>query len=186
MQFIQNLDDKILQLIQDFLTTPIMDKIMIFFTNLGEYGAIWFVIALILMIPKKNRKCSLLILISVAVGFIFGNVVLKSAIGRIRPCNLNLDFPMLIPRPTGFSCPSGHSISSFAAATAIFIHYKPFGNAAFIVAFLIAFSRMYLYVHYPSDIIFGSILGIIVAILMSLIMNKIEKNSIKRADRLTE
>ena len=75
--------------------------------------------------------------------------------------------------PNSYSFPSGHSSSSFAAATALFIMNKKTGVCAYVLAFLIAFSRLYNYVHFPSDVICGIILGILSALLIYFIFKKL-------------
>jgi len=143
------------------LHNPILDKIMIALTNLGNAGIIWILIALILMIIKKTRKCGMLMLISMIIGLILGNGILKNLIQRPRPCWIDTNVLLLIPNPTDYSFPSGHTLASFEAATMILLHSKKWGVVAIILAILISFSRMYLFVHFPTDILAGLILGIL-------------------------
>ena len=102
-------------------------------------------------------------LISLAVGFIVGNVVLKNLIARQRPCWLDQTVALLIENPRDFSFPSGHSLASFEGAVSIFLYDKKWGGAAIVLAAFIAFSRLYLFVHFPTDVLAGTILGIFVA-----------------------
>ena len=132
---------------------PILDKIMIALTNLGDAGILWIVIAIILLFMKKTRKCGILMLISMAIGLIIGNGILKNLIQRSRPCWIDTNIPLLIPNPTDYSFPSGHTLASFEAAIMILLHNKKWGIPAIIIATLIAFSRMYLFVHFPTDIL---------------------------------
>lgn len=88
------------------------------------------------------------------------NVILKPFVARIRPCDINLSVELFIPHPKGFSFPSGHTGASFAAASALFFNRKRLGILALILAALIGFSRLYLYVHYPTDVLAGALLGI--------------------------
>ena len=93
-------------------------------------------------------------------GFLVCNVFLKPFVARIRPFNINTAVDIIIKRPTDYAFPSGHTTSSFIAATIIYCQNRKWGYASFILASLIAFSRLYLYVHYPTDIITGIILGL--------------------------
>ena len=161
-----------------FLRNSIADKIMCFFSIIGDYGAVWLVLAAVLMVIPKTRKCGFGILLSVAIGFVFGNVILKPLIGRPRPVDvLPLFDTGLVPRPNGQSFPSGHTTSSFAAATAIFGVNKKWGLLAYAVAALIAFSRMYLFVHYPTDILGGIVLGVLSAFLAKLLIKYGKKHA---------
>lgn len=160
MKFIQNIDDFILNFVQANIRNPIMDSIMKFTTFLGNGGLIWILIALVLIFTKKYRKYGYAVIISLLMCSLVGDGILKHMVGRIRPYKLNESIKLLISPPKGFSFPSGHTMSSFAAAMVIFKAKKRFGIVAFITAVLIGFSRLYLYVHYPSDVFIGAILGL--------------------------
>lgn len=149
--------------ILDFLQTihnPVLDKIMVFFTSLGNAGILWLILAIVFLCIKKYRQCGAAMLVSLGLGLIVGNVILKNVIARERPCWINDTVQMLIAVPKDYSFPSGHTLASFGAATAIFCSHRRLGIAAGAVAAVIAFSRMYLYVHFPTDILAGLILGI--------------------------
>ena len=156
---------EILYAIND-LHNPILDKIMIGITSLGNAGLIWIAIAVFLAFIKKTRKCGILMLISLVSGLILGNGLLKNIIGRDRPCWIDPNIPLLIPNPHDYSFPSGHTLASFEAAVMIFLHNKKWGAISFIGAALIAFSRMYLFVHFPTDILGGIILAAINSIVI--------------------
>ena len=165
MDFIQNIDNKILFAIQN-LHYPILDQIMIFITKLGNIGFIWFLIAIILLTTKKYRRYGFILCISICVSVFLGSFLLKPLIARVRPCDTFTDVPLLIQNPEEYSFPSGHATSSFAAATILFFANKKWAVWAFLLAALISFSRVYLFVHYPSDIIGGAILGIGISLLI--------------------
>lgn len=158
------------------LHIPLLNRIMIFITKLGDEGIFWIVVAVLLLLFKKTRKCGLTILVSMAVCYLLGNMFLKNVIARPRPCSIAPSVPLLIPTPGEYSFPSGHTLHGFTAATAIFLHYKKPGIAALILAALIAFSRMYLFVHFPTDILAGMILGIGVAVFVYMLIMKRNKN----------
>lgn len=146
------------------LHNPVLDKIMVAITNLGDAGLIWIGIAIILLFRKKTRKCGGLMLASMALGLIFGNGILKNLIARERPCWIDSNIPLLVPTPHDYSFPSGHTLASFEAAVMIFLHNKKWGVISFVLAILIAFSRMYLFVHFPTDIVCGAALGTLISI----------------------
>lgn len=115
-----------------------------------------------MLITKKYRKQGVILATALLTGFIVGNVVLKNLIGRARPCWLNTDIRLLIATPMDYSFPSGHTLSSFAAATVLCRANRKFAYAAIPLALLIAVSRLYLYVHFPSDIIGAGLIGIFI------------------------
>ncbi|EKQ52288.1 MULTISPECIES: phosphatase PAP2 family protein [unclassified Clostridium] len=169
---LENLDLGVLKFIHDISQNYIFDKIMPLITSLGNMGLIWIIIALILIFNKKYRDVGIMIIASLIVTSIIGEGILKNLIQRPRPF---IDIPtahLLISKPTSYSFPSGHTASSFTAVGIIFSTLRKFRIHAIILASLIAFSRMYLFVHYPSDILGGILLGII----CSKIVLKVYKN----------
>lgn len=158
------------------LHTPLLNRIMVFITRLGDGGIFWLVLAGVLLLFRKTRKCGLTILVSMAICYLLGNIFLKNVIARPRPSSMDPTVPLLIPTPREYSFPSGHTHHGFTAATAIFLHFKKPGIAALVLAALIAFSRMYLFVHFPTDILGGMILGIGVAVLVYMVIMKRNKN----------
>lgn len=159
----QELEFEILDFIRNNVKNGFFDAVMPMVTACGNMGIIWVAVALVISAKAKYRKCSITMLIGLIVGVLVGNLIVKNAIQRDRPCWLVEVQDLLIANPQDFSFPSGHTLSSFCAA-AILLHYdKRLGIPSFGVAILIAFSRLYLYVHFPTDIIGGAILGMIVA-----------------------
>ena len=155
-----NLDWSILHWIQNTLVCPFMDFLMPKITLLGNGGAIWILAAVILLCTKKYRKQGVLLLAGLIVGVLAGNVCLKYLIARSRPCWLDGSVQLLIANPTDYSFPSGHTLSSVIGATVLTKTDRRFGYAAIPLAALIAFSRLYLYVHFPSDVFAAAVLGI--------------------------
>lgn len=152
------------------LRSDLLDGIFTFITHLGDAGIIWIVIAVICLFFKKTRKTGICMGMALVMGLVFGNLILKNVIARERPytyelANMTADkVKELISLPHDYAFPSGHTQASFAAATSIFMYNKKYGTATYVLAALIAFSRMYLYVHFPTDILGGIALGIIYAI----------------------
>lgn len=161
---IQMLDNNLLFFIQENLKNPVLDKIMIFVTRLGDGGMLWIALTVLLLIRKKYRKTGITMLIGLIFCFVSGNLILKPLIARARPY-LQLNYTQLLIAPLkDYSFPSGHTMVSFASAV---ILYKNgiMGRTALILAFFIGFSRLYLFVHFPSDVIAGMIIGILWGIL---------------------
>lgn len=146
------------------LHNPILDAIMVFITTLGDDGIFWIAVGVICLFFKKHRKMGLQVLLSMLFTFIIGNLILKNVFARPRPCDIDTTVAMLISRPHGHSFPSGHSMNGMVAATALFLNNKKIGIPALVLAALIGFSRMYLFVHFPTDVLGGFAVAVLVAI----------------------
>lgn len=162
-QFLNMTDTIVLDFIQNNLRCGFPDFLMPKISALGNGGAVWLAVCAVLLINKKYRKAGIVVLAGLLTGFLVGNVVLKHLIARPRPCWLNGSVTLLIQTPRDYSFPSGHTLSSFIAAFILTRFNKRFGYAAIPAAALIAFSRLYLYVHYPSDILGGILLAAVIA-----------------------
>lgn len=150
----------VLDWIQANLRSPIMDLLMTAITTLGNHGLVWLILAGILLLTPKHRKAVVAVLAGLALEVVCCNLVLKPLVGRIRPCDVNPAVQLLVARPDDFSFPSGHTGASFAAVSALYFSRSRLWMPSLILAVLIAFSRLYLYVHYPTDILAGALLGI--------------------------
>lgn len=167
------------------LHNPVTDPIMYGITCLGNAGILWILIALaFLAIPlfKKDRKIGLSIAIALILSLIMCNGIMKNLWARVRPFNVDPTFENLygiFNSIHDWSFPSGHTSASFAATLAIILWDRKKGTAAVIVAALISFSRLYLTVHYPTDVltslVFGSLYGIAGYFIAKLIMKKSER-----------
>lgn len=156
-----NFDMAILDLIQSNIRTGFMDAIMPFITQLGDAGLIWIILSIGLIIPKKTRKIGFVMIIALILNGIICNIILKPMLARIRPFDVNTTIKLLINKPRDFSFPSGHTSASFTAASVLFFRKSKLFVPSLVLAFLISFSRLYLYVHYPSDVLAGLVLGIL-------------------------
>jgi undecaprenyl-diphosphatase len=163
----------ILDSIQQIFGCKFLDAVMPVITRFGDGGIFWIAVAVLLLCFKKTRKIGLTVGLSLAIGFLVGNLFLKNVVARIRPYDLNPDFPLLIGKLHDFSFPSGHTLASVEAAVSIFLYNKKFGTPAIILAVLIAFSRLYLYVHYPTDVLASLILGVGVAVVSFVAVGKL-------------
>ena len=170
-------DLPILDWIQANLANPVLDFLMPWITLLGDAGIFWMVCAAILAFTKKYRKIGFGMAIAMAMGLVVCNMILKPTVGRIRPYDfqesLGVTINLLIEKQHDFSFPSGHTIASFEACTVILLGSRKLGIPATLLAILIAFSRLYLYVHYPTDVIASVILGTIFGIIGYLVAHKI-------------
>ncbi len=171
MNFIQWFDGLLPSLFEK-ISSPALDKVAVFITNLGDGGVIWLAIIAVLLVTKKYRKTGIIALVSLVVCLIVGNYIIKPLIGRIRPCNLDPSIKLLIPRLTDFSFPSMHTATSFAASVVLLRKDKRIGIPAVIVAILMGLSRIYLYMHYTTDVICGMVLGIAFAYLFVYLFKK--------------
>ena len=159
-------DNIILNFIQEFFRSPLLDKIMPVITCLGNFGFIWIAVTILALISKRYRKLGFTLALTLILCAIIGNLWLKPFVERLRPFEANHFTELLITAPKDFSFPSGHAMASFACATVLLYFDKKIGIPALITAILISFSRLYLYVHYPSDILGGTIIGIAVGTFM--------------------
>lgn len=128
-------------------------------TAAGNTGLVWLIAGALFLLDKRTRRCGWALLFAIALVYVCGNVILKDLVMRERPFTAyNVPY-LLIPPPDGYSFPSGHAASSFAALTVIFSMHKKMRIPASIYALLIAFSRVYLFVHFPSDVLAGALAG---------------------------
>lgn len=155
------------------LHNDLLNTIMVFITSLGDGGIVWLSMAVVMLVFKKTRLCGITIMAGMALSLLLGNLFLKNVIARPRPCAVDSTVKLLIPYPSEYSFPSGHTLHGFTAATAIFLYFKKAGIGALLLAAAIAFSRMYLFVHYPTDILGGILLGILDAMIAYTIVQKI-------------
>ena len=184
-QLAVSFDLPILEWIQANLQSPLMDKIMPIITLFGEGGIFWIAWAVLMLIIPKTRKIGIGMIIALLLGLLVCNVTLKPLVQRIRPYDLQeQDFGiyinLLIDRQHDFSFPSGHTIASFEAAVVLLKNSKKMGIPALILAILVSFSRLYLYVHYPTDVIVSVILGTAFAFIGCALANRIKLSSKKK------
>lgn len=142
------------------------NDLMMFISSCGDFGMSWFIVILITNMIDETRSMSIHMLIALIAATIIGQVTIKSIVRRKRPCHQYPDVKILIPVPSDLSFPSGHTTSSFACCTVMMFFNPMLGIIGFIYAILTAFSRLYLFVHYLSDVIFGMILGTVIGIVV--------------------
>ena len=160
------------------LWCPVLDAVMPVITLLGDAGIFWIAIAVLFIFTRKYRKTGIGMMFALMMGLLVCNIWLKPTIARIRPYDFQMEYflkeiPLLVGGMHDFSFPSGHTISSFEAGVVILLNSKKLGIPAMILACLIAFSRLYLYVHYPTDVIASILLGTAFAFLGNFLAQKV-------------
>ena len=148
------------------IRSDFLDKLMPCISFLGEGAILWIVITIMCIAVKKYRKIGISLAINIGINTIACNLILKPIVQRLRPYILNEYITLIVPPERDFfSFPSGHSMFAFGAATIIFIYNKKLGIFMYLLATMIAFSRLYLYVHFPTDVMIGAAIGILLAML---------------------
>lgn len=153
----------ILNQIRQNWTSDFFDTMMLLISLIGN-GILWVLTAVICLVFKKTRPFGRSLTASLLMGLVTCSLILKPIVQRIRPYDLNQTISIIVQAEKDFSFPSGHTFFAFGTATIIFMYNKALGIAAYLFAALIAFSRLYLYVHFPTDIICGMIFGILIAV----------------------
>mgnify|MGYP002556227547 CR=1 FL=1 len=176
---IQNWDISVLKFIQEHIVCPVLDVFFSLVTHLGDGGIFWICVAVLFLFFKRTRKTGIMMGAALILGLIIGNGILKNVIGRVRPYDLDgalrtID-QLLVKAPSDASSPSGHTLASFECATVLMIRDRRFGIPALIIAVSVALSRLYLYIHFPTDVFAGALLGIINGILGVIIVNAVWK-----------
>ena len=161
MTAFSQLEFRILDWVAKTFHSSFLDAIMPAVSFLADGAWIWILFALLFMIRKSTRKIGLAVILSLLLSFLTTNVILKPLVARPRPYVVNPSITLLIPAPADYSFPSGHTQASFAAATAISRFMKWPGRAALLLAAAIAFSRLYLFVHFLGDVAGGAAIGYI-------------------------
>ena len=178
IEVLVNSEKTILLFIQNVIRNPILTPFFVTVTRLGNVGFIWIVLTAILLISKKTRKIGCMVALSLLGSLIINNLILKNLVARTRPYEIINGLIPLIEKPSDYSFPSGHTASSFAAASILYRKLpKQFGIPVLILAILISFSRLYLGVHYPSDVLFGIISGVGISYMAEMAVNRFFKKT---------
>lgn len=160
--------------------SPLADRLIRTVTRMGDAGGFWIALSAGCVKSDKYRKSGLSMAIALLFSFIFSNTIIKNAVDRARPFWKDKSFNVKIREPRDYSFPSGHTSASIGSAVALFLNRKKEGTAALVLAAQIAFSRLYLLVHYPTDVIAGIILGIAYGYSGNYIAERIMKRLDKR------
>lgn len=151
---------------------PVLDKVMVFVSALGNAGIFWIAVGLLLLITKRYRRGGAQMLVAMAVTFVIGNLILKNLVARERPCWIDREVLLLMASPSDYSFPSGHSMNGFAGSVSLLCIDKRIGIPAVILAAVIAFSRLYLFMHFPTDVFAGIVIGLVIALITNYVFWK--------------
>lgn len=160
MGMIQDIDCSILNVIQDSLRCEFLDSFAVILSYLTNWGIIWCIIGVMMLLFRKTRVTGIILITALITVFLIGDVLLKHLIFRPRPFITDPNIKLLIKTPLSSSFPSTHSCFAATATTILLVKKRSFGLIALALALCITFSRLYLYVHYPTDVFCGCLLGV--------------------------
>ena len=164
----------------DTVAEEVLDALAVFLNYAGEHGEIWIAFTLLLLLFRRTRKAGCAMATALVLYLVAGDCILKPLFARPRPCDVNTAITILVKRPHGHSFPSGHTASAFAAAFALWLQNRKLGVPALVLAAFIAFTRLYLYVHFPTDILGGAVLGVALGAAASAIANHMANRAKKQ------
>ncbi len=152
--------------------SPLLDGPMVAITLLATHAALWFILAFVMTCSRSWRSTGMAVIVSIALAYVVTDLLLKPLIDRPRPFEI-LDLSLIVDPPTTASFPSGHAASSFAAAVCILLRDRRAGIAAVTFACLVGLSRIYLGVHWPTDVIAGAVVGILCAFAATYLVKRL-------------
>lgn len=180
MGHIQKWDERILAFIQRNMHCAFLDALMPIISALGNFGGVWLLTGLAFLITPHYRANGIVLLAMLTLGVLVGNVTIKPFVARLRPCHRYPDWPLLVNRPKDYSFPSCHTLAAFISVPILLWTNPLIGIIGLCVAVLIAFSRMYLFVHYPSDVLAAILIGLTMPVGILLIFVRIMGGFLRR------
>lgn len=144
-----------------------LNKLMVIITKLGNNGMVWFAVAIPFLLNRGYRNVGTRIILALLLSGFLGEILIKHLVARVRPSKFLLQEEILIKEPITYSFPSGHTSSSFAASCMLASCFGALSIPAFVFAVLMGFSRVYLRVHYLTDVLAGAVLGSICSLLIN-------------------
>lgn len=161
MDSLLHMDGNILLFIQENIRNPVLDPVMKVITSLGNAGIIWILLTILLLAVKRTRRIGIMSACALVCSLLVNNILLKNLVARARPYATVEGLIPIIPKPSEFSFPSGHAGSSFASGSVLYRRLpKKYGILILVLAILISLSRLYVGVHYPTDVLAGMLTGI--------------------------
>lgn len=181
MDWLTHLDISTLYWLHQSVGSTVMNRFIVSLTTLINCLWLWLAVGITGLWQKRSRWLVVTVIVAVGAAVLIGDGALKHVVMRTRPCFLLSDAPLLMPLPSlhSYSFPSGHSFFFFSGATAIYGWSHRLGQVAYGVALLVAFSRLYLFMHFPSDVLAGAILGILVGRCAYLACRHVQKSITK-------
>lgn len=165
------------------LRCPALDLPMTVLSRMDDLGLVWIVLALLLLLRKQSRRCGILMLCALLLETLLCVGLLKHLFARPRPFTMLEQIVLLVPPETGPSFPSGHAASSFACALLLSCCYgKRAGIPSCLLALFISFSRIYVGVHYPGDVLAGIVTGLLSGALVLLVSRLWEQRHVRRGE----
>lgn len=172
MDLLFELDGNILLWIQENLRKEFLNPIVTFLTSLGDAGWFWIMLCVLMLFSKQSRKTGMTGLVALLIGFLITNLCLKNMVMRVRPYEMVEGLELIGKKAVDFSFPSGHSTASIAASVVFLIMLpRRYGVLAIALGILICFSRLYIGIHYPTDVIAGVLIGLFAAFTAVFLMN---------------
>lgn len=181
MDAVFQFDRGILLWVQDNLRSGALTPVMTVITHLADKGAFWIALTLVLLVVRKTRRLGTRCALAMMIGLIITNLIVKNWVARVRPYELIENLKLLVGRADDFSFPSGHTTNSFSCAWVLFKKApRKWGVPALVLAILISLSRIYVGIHYPTDVLAGVVIGIGSASLALWLARKIERKWFRR------
>ena len=179
---IQNIDFYILDFLQTMARSSFWDKFFSFFTVFGN-APMFICYTALFLVFRQTRKEGLMLTGGLTTGLVIGNLILKNVIRRARPCWLRPEITLLVKNPSDYSFPSGHAIAATVFAVILIYTHPKLAYGLIPAALLMCYSRMYLYVHFPSDVLAGMLIGAGIGVLTCYLTPKIEKKINERKEK---
>ncbi|MCQ2456167.1 MAG: phosphatase PAP2 family protein [Clostridia bacterium] len=183
MNFLNAYEIGILDYIREHFSCAFLDKAMPILSSLVDAGIIWIALAVVLVFFRKTRKTGITMGAALLLGLLVGNYVIKIVVGRIRPYEYK-EAELIVKALDDPSFPSGHTLACFEATFALLFNKNKLWIPALVLSLIVGFSRMYLYVHFPTDVLGGAIFGTLFAVIGYLIVDRVYKAIEKRKQTL--
>lgn len=172
-QFLIDWEGPVLLWIQEHLRNDFLTPVLTFLTHLGDHGYFWIALTILFLLLRKTRKVGGLMTCSLLFNTLVNNVLLKNLVARTRPYEVVDGLHRIIEAQSDYSFPSGHTGSAFAVAVVVFLMCpRKIGVPVLVFAFVIAFSRLYVGVHFPTDVLGGALIGAVIAYLVCAVYRR--------------